>query len=354
MTKLSRNQFIQRYDGKSFELNRLRGTESEQTLQRLGMGEGQLRAADLNNDGRIHGTREVNALFRQVDTFDRVGTPDSVKISRFPGRVTAAGRVVRVMDLMFERHTEPDRLTLQGPVGAGQTNRPEDVRAVQQRLREVGFEDMDVDGAFGNQTRSALQVYEGMITGADHSEDMSGSITPGSRLHRTLGSEDAPRWTTIPSSGVGFVNQDTDGFSHGSERMVNVIRDAGQRYNDEYLSANPNAGLISLNDASLRSGGPNGDHHTHENGLDMDIRLPTTSGGAGTTVHNSNYDRDAAYAMVEAFATDERVQRVIISDDVLRERAAENEADWVAKVFDGGRVHENHIHVDVSPPEIIG
>lgn len=350
MTKITQDEFLQRYMGRSADLNQVQAGEQGQALQRAGLGPAQLAQADLNRDGKIQGTREVSTLFRQVDSFEVAGTPQTVALRQPSGENTQAGQAVRLLDLIFTGHQEPgSHLTLQRPVGPRQPNRREDVLAVQTRLQELGFQ-MEADGSFGNQTKNALQVYEAMLRGTDNVSQMSGRIQPNSDLFRVMASEDAPRWSRMPTSGPGLVNQDTDGFSYGSERLAEVLRDAGQTYQNNYLQANPNAALMSLNDASIRNGGDNHDHATHENGLDMDIRLPTKSGGAGTRVGASDYDRQATYAMVKALASDSRVERILITDATLRRMARDNNEPWAAKVQDGGPVHRDHLHVDVSPP----
>lgn len=350
MTRITKDEFIQRYQDKALDLTEAQRGEQGQQLQQVGLNQAQLAQADLNRDGKIHGAREVGALFQRVDSFETAGTPQSVVLRQPTGATTQAGQAVRLLDLMFTGHQEPGgHLTLQRPVGPRQPNQREDVLAVQTRLQELGFQ-IEVDGSFGNQTKQALQVYEAMLRGTDRVSQMPGNIRPNTDLFRVMSSEDAPRWTRMPASGPGLVNHDTDGYSYGSERLAEVLRDAGQSYHNDYITTRPNASLMSLNDASVRNGGDNHDHSTHENGLDMDIRLPTTLGEAGTRVGASNYDREATYAMVKALASDPRVERILLSDATLRRMARDNREPWADKVQDGGPVHRDHLHVDVSPP----
>jgi len=136
-------------------------------------------------------------------------------------------------------------------------------------------------------------------------------------LHRALDSEHAPRWEQIPAQGVGYQNDDRDGFNYGSSQLVDVITDAGLSYSTNHLAQNPTASPLSLNDASKRNGGPNNDHASHQNGLDLDLRLPRTDGESGTQVGWRNYDSEATYQMLRAFAEDPRTERVIFGDRAL-------------------------------------
>ena len=72
----------------------------------------------------------------------------------------------------------------------------------------VSREQLSVDGDFGGQTKRALQVYEAMLTGESRVHNMSGSIRPGSDLHRVLGSDTAPKWVNMPDRAPGIRNDD--------------------------------------------------------------------------------------------------------------------------------------------------
>ncbi|TNE50814.1 MAG: hypothetical protein EP343_06575 [Deltaproteobacteria bacterium] len=351
MTRITRDQFVRRYQGDELNIEQAQQGEGGRRLQQAGMGAEQLHQADLNGDGKIQGTRELQELFRKVDAYDSNGSSRSFDTETRTGRTTQAGKVVSALDIMFAANNpQVEGFHINRPVGPGQANRSSDVRAVQSRLRELGF-DIGVDGDWGNQTKNALEVYEAMLRGRSDSSDMRGVLRPGSDLHRVMASPDAPKWSRMPNRGPGFVNGDRDGYSYGSEKLAAVVQEAGQSYHDNYLRTHPGASVMDLNDASVRNGGDNRDHSTHESGLDLDIRLPRTDGGSGTQVGYRNYDRDAAYAMVEALASNPEVERVLLTDSTLRRMARNNNEPWAGKVQDGGRTHRDHIHVDIFPPE---
>ena len=247
----------------------------------------------------------------------------------------------------------PNPVRMDASVGPHGANRASDVRAIQQRLKDLGFR-ITVDGEYGPQTERALKTFESIIRGTERGSDVNGTIRNGTTLHRMLESNDAPRWVEVPKSGVGFHNVDADNHDFGTTHLVEVLKDCAKNYHHDYWSAHPDSARIATNDASVPSGGDTHDHHTHENGLDLDLRLPRKDGGSGSRTDWSNYDHNASYAMVEAFAEDDRVERVIISDPLIHSRIAASQPSWGHKVFDGGKSHKSHIHVDVAPPRLRG
>ena len=157
-------------------------------------------------------------------------------------------------------------IPLTGGVGDGGANVGSEVEAVQQRLSDLGFT-IGVDGDAGPQTRRILRTYISMVSGAENAEGVLGLVEPNSLAHQWLQSDSSPRWQEMPASGVGFKNADWDAHDFGSSTLADVIRGAGQRYQDDYRSQNPGASLIETNDASKKPGGDNHDHETHEAGL---------------------------------------------------------------------------------------
>ncbi|MBI2378517.1 MAG: penicillin-insensitive murein endopeptidase [Deltaproteobacteria bacterium] len=241
---------------------------------------------------------------------------------------------------------EAPLLTLSGSVGVRAQNSPSDVRAVQQRLKDLGF-DVGVDGKLGSGTMRVIRIYESMLNGGENIAENSGRIEPGGEVAKALASKSSPSWVRIPKSGTGFVNEDYDGYSWGSSITRDVINDAGVRYQNNWLASNPSASKIGINDVSKRAGGPNRDHETHEAGLDIDVRLPRTDGTSGSRVGWRNYDRNSAEAVIRAFGEDPRVERIIIGDWTLLKRIQDSDATWKDKVV-AQSDHKDHIHVDIA------
>jgi hypothetical protein len=70
MTKLTRQEFQASLQNKDVDVSKLDKTS--------------LKRADLNKDGLISGVKEKNALFREMDNYDKNGTRKSVDVSKAP------------------------------------------------------------------------------------------------------------------------------------------------------------------------------------------------------------------------------------------------------------------------------
>lgn len=366
MPRINRSEFLQTRQGQRIDLAAAKADPAFRAkVEAAGLQLADLDKLDLyTRDGMIEGPREMRALYELLKGLERGGPAEVLTVKplgwaaispvdhahqAFEGRLEAAGgpgATVPTIDAAARA-----RFPLSGPVGPGAANRRDDVRLVQQRLREVGF-DLSVDGSFGRKTEAALETYRAMLTGTEENRDEHGGVRPGDLVDYALSREAPPTWVRLPSSGPGFVNEDTDGFSYGSSELKAAVEELGAAYERDYLASNPGKARLGLNDASLRHGGDNRDHESHENGLDLDIRLPRTDGSNGSDVRWANYDRETAWAMLAAIAANPRVERVLFSDPVLLERARSSGAEWAYKVFDGGPVHRNHFHADIRPPKL--
>lgn len=366
MPRINRSDFLQARQGQRIDLAAARADPAfREKVEAAGLRLDDLDKLDLyTRDGMIEGPREMRALYELLKGLERGGPPEALTVKplgwaattpvdhahqAFEGRLeasSAATTTVPPLDAVARA-----RFPLSGPVGPGAANRRDDVRLVQARLREVGF-DLSVDGSFGGQTEAALETYRAMLSGAEETHEEHGGVAPGDLVDFALSREAPPTWVKLPRAGPGFVNEDTDGFGYGSSELKLAIEELGAAYERDHLSSHPGAPRIGLNDASLRHGGDNRDHESHENGLDLDIRLPRTDGTNGSDVRWANYDRETAWAMLGAIAANPRVERVLFSDPVLLERAKATNQPWAYKVFDGGPVHRNHFHADIRPPKL--
>ncbi|MHB8879748.1 MAG: peptidoglycan-binding domain-containing protein [Myxococcaceae bacterium] len=239
---------------------------------------------------------------------------------------------------------------LSGPVGPGAQNRREDVRRVQERLQQLGFQ-VTADGQLGPKTAGALKLFEAILGGKERVTGVGGTLKPGSELARALFSPEAPRWQQVPSGGAGWTNVDTDRHGWATSTLVGVLERAGKAYESEFLANNPGRDLIMSNDASRAQGGDTPDHESHETGIDLDLRLPSTDGKRTTTAAR-NYDREASLATIRAFAQQPGVERILIGDSRLLAELARSNEPWASKVQDGGAIHRDHIHVDVKAPVV--
>lgn len=366
MPRILRKDFLEARLPQQFDLRTAKNDPAfVAQLRAAGLKPEDLDKLDLyGHDGMIRGPRELRALFDFLKSLEAGGARDTLGVNnnpRSPGRVDHAFNAI---ESRFEASTAAPvglptldgstarRFPLGAAVGPGKPNRPDDVRLLQARLKELGFQ-VGVDGQFGRQTERALQVFRAMLTGAEEIDEEPGRIEPHDLLHHALSMEEPPKWVEMPRSGPGFVNEDYDHFGHGSEEAKLLLEEAGAAYSRDYLSTHPGASRLSLNDVSKKDGGKTRDHETHQTGLDLDFRLPRKDGTAGSDVRRTDYDRDATWAMLQALGQNPRVERILFTDPVLAKKAVDENVPWAYKLLDGGPVHKNHVHVDVAPPEVV-
>jgi peptidoglycan hydrolase-like protein with peptidoglycan-binding domain len=361
MPRIHRNEFIDTRRNQRLDVNAAKNDPAFLAkLAAAGLKIEDLEGIDLSNvrDGQLQGPAELKALFELLKGVEASGPAELLNV-----RATGS-RVAEAFDA-FDRQFTPSpgtapvpasidpvrraRFPITASVGQGGSNRPADVRIVQQRLKDIGFP-VDVDGKYGRQTENALKAYRAMLNGTEEVAHERGLVGLNDLVDRALSMAHPPRWERMPETGPGFVNDDTDHFSYGSAETRKAIEEFSSVYAADHLSVSPGSARISLNDVSRHQGGANHDHETHENGLDLDLRLPKTNGGSGTEVGRSDYDRETAWAMIKAIASNPRVERILFTDPVLLARARTE--PWGAKLQDGGRGHRNHFHVDVKPPPV--
>jgi hypothetical protein len=352
MTQLTRAEFLNRYRTRSIDLTsaasnatvvaelRAAGTDVDRML----------RATDRQGPlGQIQGDAELRAVFDNLRALNPAGA-NALLLADRHGNQTNAGRALHALDVLFSSGgaAAPTPIRLSAPVGAGQPNRAQDVRALQQRLKDIGF-DIDVDGKYGNQTAGILRVCRATLSDTNDVSGVRALVQNNDVVMRMLNARDPLRWQELPASGPGFVNHDRDHHDYAWSLLVDVVRTAGATYAREYMRRHPRAAPIATNDASELRGGDTRSHATHENGLDLDLRLPRKDGGSGTQVGSRDFDFEAAYAMVEAFASDNRVARVLFNCSQCIQRARQRGEPWANKLQQAAG-HHNHMHVDVKAP----
>jgi Penicillin-insensitive murein endopeptidase len=80
----------------------------------------------------------------------------------------------------------------------------------------------------------------------------------------------------------------------GTATLVRDVLDLGEWW----ARTHPNQPRLGIGDASLETGGPAIGHASHENGLDVDIRLPRADGVEGPA-DPSTYDRELTQQLVD-------------------------------------------------------
>jgi hypothetical protein len=176
-----------------------------------------------------------------------------------------------------------------------------------------------------------------------------------------LWASNAPQWMKLGSiAGNGY--EDTDvttsnspplPFDYGTNYLVAAIKEAGAYYMTHYwppanLTQNQATDdVIRTNDASYPGGGGTPEHHGHQTGMNVDIRLPATDGTApgGLTYHATPpgglYDFNTTLAICAAFDSLSEVPSIYFNDPNVQQQLTK------VQHMSG---HDNHIHVNITHP----
>jgi peptidoglycan hydrolase-like protein with peptidoglycan-binding domain len=232
-------------------------------------------------------------------------------------------------------------------VGVNGVNIASEVLAVKNRLADLGFR-LSRTSNIGPVTIQTIKLFQAIINDKKNL-DVDGIIDPGGKTHKALQQSFAPRWQEMLPGSVqeGFLNSDylalapkEDG-DFGTTWIIEAIQAAGLIYRN-YLIANPKASLIGVNDISLVNGGKFSPHQEHQVGLCCDLYLPRKDGNLGQTeVNDSNYDKKAMKAILEAFhsQTKHKVVEVLLNDKDLKN----------ANLCEFASGHHNHAHIRIRP-----
>ena len=246
----------------------------------------------------------------------------------------------------------PAVLSLTGSVGRGGDNNFTDVKAVKNRLADLGFSWIDRNGTVDGETIRTIELFQAIISGRTIVGGVDGRIDVNGMTYKFLESVNAPRWQEMPSgsSAEGFVNHDNqqgDTHDFGTTWMVETIQEAARIYLTSFRSVHPKAALIATNNLSIAHGGNTSIHQTHETGLSCDFLLPHKNGTfGGITFQDFNYDRDAMEAMLRAIRQQNKykIKQIFFNDFSLV-------AKGLCQNLSDGGVHDNHAHIDIEPPE---
>ncbi len=162
-TRLTRPEFTQALQDKKLDVE---GAKADPKLAGLDVAK-----ADLNHDGKIAGSTEAEALFREVDRYDRNGDSNSIDLASSIGAQTKAGVLAtalasRAVFDVSEPNPPPKDAALETafaaagalPLAKGAVG--DRSVAVQYALARLGFPIGTVDGQFGPGTERALKAFQ--------------------------------------------------------------------------------------------------------------------------------------------------------------------------------------------------
>lgn len=156
------------------------------------------------------------------------------------------------------------------------------------------------------------------------------------------------RGVLLPEHGPGFYtyNPNTQEYPNAPERRYGtaaLVRDVialGKWWRASY----PDDGRLGIGDLAFHTGGSLDNHASHENGLDVDIRLPRRD-GLERGSDPSTYSRERTQAIVDYLTARGHVQYIFYGPNL--------------NIRGGGPVmvwpnHDDHLHVRISDPDGYG
>ena len=235
-------------------------------------------------------------------------------------------------------------------VGNGGKNNPQDVKEVQERLKELGYSVGEVDGKIGDKTLHAIRLFQSIINGQTQVSG-DGRVDVNGKTHQWINAKNAPKWQLMPNTNkaISFYNRELeetwDKHDYGTDWMAGALLWIAKDYHNTYRSKNPNAALFTINDVSLPVGGNTPDHSGHETGLCCDIYLPKIDGGSGGIDYLSPaYDWKASEAILQSINRCPTVNKsqIYFNDPVMVKKG----------LCKSVRGHHHHYHIGVKVPPI--
>ncbi len=200
----------------------------------------------------------------------------------------------------------------------------EAVKALQRMLNEKRRAGLPVTGYYGSATRTAVEAFQ-----RHYGMTASGSVGPVT-WRRLVAHFDYPSWSDRLcdySVGNGTANW-------GTGAAIAQLEAAASRF------VTLGHGRVALGDISFEHGGDIPGHQTHEQGLDVDVRLIRKTENQcsyGTTWRSSAYDRAATRDLIKAIRATApgHVRLIYFNDPVLVD-------EGLTTAFSG---HDDHLHI---------
>jgi hypothetical protein len=265
---------------------------------------------------------------------------------------SSLGTVITSTETAVSKHPGKAKIKLSSSVGVGGINTQNDIKAVIQRLHELGYTWVGSPGS-DRRTRGlddAIKLFQSIIVGEERTNNADGRVDVVFFTHQWLQAANAPMWVLMPKSdpAISFVNgeleQTSDKHDFGTHWLAEVILDIARDYHNTHIKANPGAAPFAINDISLPHGGDTPHHLGHETGLMCDVFLPRKDGGFGGIdfAMKAKYDQKATRALLKSIHKQKLVNKkaVLFNDPTLINEGLCRRAPE----------HHHHIHFSISPP----
>jgi len=223
------------------------------------------------------------------------------------------------------------------------------VRRLQDRLVALGHLNKgDVGsayGTFGPKTEAALKAFQGASANGVLTIDTYLAIRAAAPAPPSIidvsSSDDKKIESQLPSQGPGFfakggsTRRETQ---FATERTLNRLT----AFAAVWMQSHPDRPL-RIGEMSIKGGGLFGAHkgQGHAKGVGVDICLFRKDGlNQGTTFKNAEYDRKLVQELVTALDQSPNVFLIVFNDPAVKASAK------LRRDKPGGRVHDNHLHVE--------
>ncbi|MGD9696048.1 MAG: penicillin-insensitive murein endopeptidase [Thermoleophilia bacterium] len=157
----------------------------------------------------------------------------------------------------------------------------------------------------------------------------------------------------LPAEGEGYYtyNPATQEPPGGADRQwgtAALVREVRQ-WAQWWALTHPKQPRLGIGDLSQEHGGAFGGpvvgHASHQNGLDVDIRLPRADGVEGAA-NPSNYDRGLTQSLLDHIANRAAVTLVLIGPSLDLDMSSGKVVRWPA--------HDDHLHIRIADPDGTG
>lgn len=213
---------------------------------------------------------------------------------------------------------------LQSSVGKNGTNAARDVLVVQEllnkRLKSLGQPLLKVDGQMGPNTLEAIARYQRTIVGMAQPDSL---ITPDGKTWKLLSKDP---FLPLPSNGQGYYVYTSQDKVYGTQQTIASVR--------KLTLALAKSGIeIGVGDMSFENGRAMPPHHSHRNGLDVDIRPQRTDKRRlPISYTGKEYSRTLTSKVVAELKKDPNLKVIYFNDNKIL-----GVVPWSG--------HDNHLHV---------
>lgn len=242
-------------------------------------------------------------------------------------------------------------LILNGSVGDGGKNDPDDVKKVVDRFVELGYKWV-AGSTKGNEKElvRTIKLFQSIYKGSGKADKGDGKISKGGTTNKWLAAINAPEWVKVYGlTGVGWkstMDYSENNGGYATSWLLDRLKWTGIVYRTNALFSVSDAPPLWVRECSPAKGGNASGHKSHETGIDVDIRLPLLPPHTNEwfQLKASNYSKlfhfDAAIVQCETLKKYMEAKYIFFNDPrFISKHLTLHEAN-----------HSEHYHVRIKPP----